>query len=247
MGRYKARRVLNMWVNTPAGRMDKCIVGMLYRSLYDDGDGLIGQKLKDELFNKYSHLRPGHGRTKHSVYTRGETVNNSWHEPRENIYTNDKTKPYCGLAARVIASKKPWTVDDLAEPLSDIAMAQPGAVARKNLIEETKREHIRTVFYKYDGKCPCCRTEQIVISETEKKTGALEFDHHFGPHKNGVQFTWPLCKGCHKKWTAGLFDRVDDYQLFEAYQGRRKTLREERAHLIISGAGATTNQGTTTT
>jgi len=60
MGRYKARRVLNMWVNTPAGRMDKCIVGMLYRSLYDDGDGLIGQKLKDELFNKYSHLRPGH-------------------------------------------------------------------------------------------------------------------------------------------------------------------------------------------
>ena len=88
------------------------IAHVLYRHYYELG--FRGKTLDTAVFAKFEHLRPDHGRTQSSVTSRGNTTTNSHHAPRENVFVNRYTKPYCGLAGQVIESNRPWTREELA-------------------------------------------------------------------------------------------------------------------------------------
>lgn len=122
------------------------------------------------------------------------------------------------------------------------AIAEKVPSKRRNLTDDTRREHDRTciTFYSLpsvagviETRCPCC--EEAIIFRDDAKCGRSEYDHYFDVSDAAPDKTWLICGDCHdnfsdRKDANGVtqppvwnrhFDKLDE---FRSYQRRRKKL-----------------------
>lgn len=91
-------------------------------------------------------------------------------------------------------------------------------VRRREPTANTKRQHINTMMF-LGGACPCCH-RVMVVDEKGRKLPAGNWDHWYGPQRNGPHETWLVCADCNQKMKDQEF-RAKMQRFFDAYQARR--------------------------
>ena len=111
--------------------------------------------------------------------------------------------------------------------LKEIKASLP--LQRRPLSRKTQELHVRVVWSRRNGICPCCQVEPV-CTETGRLDGA-EFDHWHIRNQAGPTCTWLTCGACNRRLTDSEF-KASARSAFEAYQqalrpflgGRQATL-----------------------
>ena len=88
-------------------------------------------------------------------------------------------------------------------------------VQRRPLTENTKTLHVRAIWLKRNGFCPCC--QQVDVCGLDGKLPGCEFDHWYGRHRNRPEETWLVCRECNRQLENTEF-KAGRRSAFEAYQ-----------------------------
>lgn len=83
--------------------------------------------------------------------------------------------------------------------------------------EKVRNIHIGTSIDYYQGRCPCCQINGILLP-SGKKLRTAEEEHWFSRSRRKVHETWIICRECHKKFTSGEWSRSEKQSKFDAYQ-----------------------------
>lgn len=110
-------------------------------------------------------------------------------------------------------------MDALVEDVSFIKKFISGG--RRNLSENTKREHVDAIT-QLGGRCPCC-SRSTVVDEGQKSKFA-QFDHFYQNSNPNPDQTWLICTPCHGLLTRGHLARTEADAMFRSYQTMRKSL-----------------------
>ncbi len=86
---------------------------------------------------------------------------------------------------------------------------------RRPLSRKTQELHIRVIWSRRNGLCPCCQTTPVCV-ESGRLDGS-EYDHWFGRHQARTTQTWLICRGCNQQLTNTEF-KAEARSAFEAYQ-----------------------------
>jgi hypothetical protein len=104
-------------------------------------------------------------------------------------------------------------------------------VNRRELSEPTRREHIATVERFFEGRCPCCKSVDIV--RNGQKLSSAAFDHKTGNRaKAGPHETWLVCSPCNAAFERPEYDQRKRDVLFAAFQLHREELAQQQLRLI---------------
>lgn len=136
------------------------------------------------------------------------------------------------IPAKVRALLEPDIVR-LLEVVQSISasISAPNVVNRRELSEATRREHIATVERFFDGRCPCCKSVDIV--RNGQKLSSAAFDHKTGNRaKAGPHETWLVCSPCNAAFERPEYDQRKRDVLFAAFQVHREELAQQQLRLI---------------
>ena len=88
-------------------------------------------------------------------------------------------------------------------------------VQRRPLSESVRALHIRVVWERRSGYCPCC--QQVPVCNVDGKLAGAEFDHFFARQKNAATESWLVCGACNQQLEAPWYKQAAR-SAFEAYQ-----------------------------
>jgi hypothetical protein len=86
---------------------------------------------------------------------------------------------------------------------------------RKPLSPRTQEIHVRAVWSRRNGLCPCCQ-ETPVCTAVDRLEGA-EYDHWYTRNQNRVTQTWLVCGDCNRRMIDTDF-KASARSAFESYQ-----------------------------
>lgn len=90
---------------------------------------------------------------------------------------------------------------------------------RKPLSARTQEIHMRAVWARRNGLCPCCQAEPVCTA-SGRLEGA-EFDHWYSRNQNRVGQTWLVCRDCNRHLLDTDF-KAAARSAFESYQAALK-------------------------
>jgi hypothetical protein len=105
---------------------------------------------------------------------------------------------------------------------------------RRPLSKRTQQIHLRVIWARRNGLCPCCQETQVC--DENGRVGESEYDHAFSRSQNRVSQTWLVCKDCNANLRNTDF-RSEHRAAFDAYQMALKPFMSRQGSLALT-AGA---------
>ena len=101
----------------------------------------------------------------------------------------------------------------VAEMVSTVLDNLP--IARRPLSDSVRALHVRVVWERRSGYCPCC--QRVQVCNAEGKLAGAEFDHFFARNRSAASESWLVCGSCNQQLEAPWY-KQSAQSAFAAYQ-----------------------------